>query len=143
MSIDRREMIAALAALGIGPAVFQRAAVTLAAEPEKPTGITPEMVKQAEWIAGVTLSEDDRKKVAQALTRSMGGRDAARHMELANDVAPAIRFDPTLGRLPFEPRGAVAATPQKLSKPTGDDEVAFLNVSQLGHLLRTKQNSSV
>jgi Asp-tRNA(Asn)/Glu-tRNA(Gln) amidotransferase A subunit family amidase len=144
MSIDRREMFAALAALGVGPAVFQRAAVTLAADPEKPTGITPEMVKQAEWIAGVNLSEDDRKKVAQVLTRGIGSRDAARKMELTNDVAPAIRFDPTPGvAATTGPRGAVAATPLKLQKPAGDDNVAFLSIGQLGHLLRTKQLSSV
>ena len=33
------------------------------------TAVTPEMVLQAEWIAGLNLSEDDRKTTAQALQR--------------------------------------------------------------------------
>lgn len=150
MSIDRRQMFAALAALGVGPVVFQRAAVALAAqpdksttEPEKPMTITAEMIKQAEWIAGITLSEDDRKKVARELTRSLRGRDAMRQMPLTNDVAPAIRFDPVGVPRPSEPLGRARATPQKLSKPTGDDAVAFLSVNELSHLVHTKQISSV
>jgi Asp-tRNA(Asn)/Glu-tRNA(Gln) amidotransferase A subunit family amidase len=142
MSIDRREMFAALAALGVGPVVFQRAAVALAAEPEKVTAVTPEMVKQAEWIAGVNLSDDDRKKVATSLTQSLRARDAMRQTELSNDVAPAVRFDPAPGRA-AEPRGAVTPTPQKVTKPAGDDAVAFLSVSELSHLIHSKQISSV
>src|SRR5579859_3476817 len=97
MNPDRREVLAALAALGIGPAVFHRAAATLAADPALPTTITPEMVQQAEWVASITLSDDDRKQVARVLTGHLRGLESAHKFELTNDVAPAVRFDPTPG----------------------------------------------
>src|SRR5579871_641911 len=144
MNPDRRELLAALAALGIGPLVFQRAAATIAAEPARPTAITAEMVKQAEWIAGVSLSDDDRKLVALALTRALRAVEAAHKTELINDVAPAIRFDPTPGTAPVTGgRGTVEATPVELKKPSGDDDIAFLPVTKLAHLIKTKQISSV
>ena len=70
MTPDRRELFAALTALGIGPAAFRRAAAAQAAR-DGPTKVTPEMVKDAEWVAGVTLSDDDRKKVATSLTNAL------------------------------------------------------------------------
>src|ERR1043166_7512533 len=148
MKPNRRELLAALGALGIGPIVFQRAAVAVAADPVKEaakvTTITPEMIKEAEWIAGVTLGEDERKAVARTLTQSLRGQDAARQIELTNDVAPAVRFDPMPGQPPyFGRRGTVAATPAKVNKPEKADELAFLSVTELGNLLRAKQISSV
>ena len=38
---------------------------------EKAVTVTPEMVQQAEWIAGLKLSEADRKSLAGALTGSL------------------------------------------------------------------------
>jgi Asp-tRNA(Asn)/Glu-tRNA(Gln) amidotransferase A subunit family amidase len=144
MNHDRREMLAALAALGIGPAVFHRAAVSLAAEPARPTAVTPEMVKQAEWIADTTLTDDQRKQVARALTNALRNQEALHKIELTNDVAPAVRFDPTPGAVPYTgPRGTVAASKGEFSRPKSDDDVAFLPIAKLGHLLRTKQISSV
>ena len=61
--IARREMLAALAGLGVGTAVFHRALAARAATAPK---ITPEMVEQAEWISGLELSEEDRVVVNRA-----------------------------------------------------------------------------
>jgi len=144
MTIDRRELLAALTALGVGPVVFHRAVVALAAEPAKPTAVTAEMVQQAEWIAGVSLSEDDRKKVASSINGAVRTAEAARKHELTNDIAPAIRFDPAPGAAPYSgPRGNVVASKQDLKKPASDDELAFCSITQLGHLLRSKQVSSI
>jgi len=143
MTIDRRELLASVAALGIGSAVFHRAAVAIAAEPAQPTTITPEMVKEAEWIAGVTLSDDDRKAVARSLTSSLRTKNDARKAELNNDVAPAFRFDPTPGvAAPTGPRGTVSASTVEIKKPASEDELAFLSIAQLGQLLRSKQITS-
>ena len=56
--LDRRKVLAILAGLGVGTAVFQRA---LAAQVEVAGQITPLMVQQAEWVAGIELTEDDRQ----------------------------------------------------------------------------------
>jgi len=144
MHSTRRKFLAALAVLGIGPIAFQRAAAVLAADPPKATEITPELVKEAEWIAGVTLTDDERKQVARALNGARNQVDAARKIELTNDVAPALRFDPAPGVAPYcGTRGTVAPRPVEIKKPAAEDDVAFLPIAALAHLLRSKQISSV
>ena len=77
--------VTALGALGIGSTVFQRA---LIAQAQPAASVTPEMVKQAEWIAGLNLSEEDRKTTAQALQRLLGQLQTLRQVKLDNGVAP-------------------------------------------------------
>jgi hypothetical protein len=55
----RRQFLKSVAALGVGSATFQRA-LAAQVEPEKP--VTAEMVAQAEWIAGLSLTDEERKK---------------------------------------------------------------------------------
>src|SRR4051794_31280917 len=61
---SRRELFAALAAIGVGSEVFQRA---LAVQVEKPAPITADSVREAEWVAGLSLSAEERKSVARTL----------------------------------------------------------------------------
>lgn len=150
---DRRQILSALTALGIGTTTFHRALAAQVDDPPKkdgpkpkddPTRVTPEMVKYAEWVAGLTLTDDERKAVASALTRTLRGYADARKVELPNDVPPAIRFDPTPGEPPYTgPRGTVESPKVDLSKPDSDEDLAFLPLAKLAHLVRTKQVSSV
>ena len=143
-SPDRRQLLHTLAALGIGTAAFQRAAVAEVARADEPPRVTAEMVKNAEWVAGLTLTDDQRKAVAFTLTRTLRGYADARKVELPNDVLPAIRFDPTPGEPPYTgPRGTVEPPKVELAKPDTDEDLAFLPLAKLAHLVRTKQVSSV
>ena len=93
MPMDRRHLFRAVAALGIGTPAFHRAvaAEVLREEPKKEAepikAITAEMVQNAEWIAGLTLTDDERKAVAAGLTRLLGSVNTARKIPLANSVA--------------------------------------------------------
>ncbi len=142
---NRRELIAAVAGLGVGGAVFQRAIVASAQEAAKtPTGVTSEMVKNAEWIAGVELTDAQRARVTGALTRTLNGmRDAAK-VSLGNDTLPAIQFNPAPG-LPSHagPLGTVTAPTGEAKKPESPDDLAFAPLTTLQTLLKTKAISSV
>src|SRR5262245_34111992 len=143
--VSRRELFAAAAALGIGSATFQRAVATQAAAQPKGEAVTAEMVKNAEWVAGITLTDEERKSVAGALTNTQNRIAALRKVEIGYDVAPAMHFTPTPGETPpREGRGKVE--PSKLSeavkKPEADADLAFLPLHQLAELVRTKQVSS-
>ncbi len=142
-SPSRRELFAAVAAVGVGNVTFQRAVVAAAAQP-KVEAVTPEMVKNAEWIAGITLTEGDRKSVAGAMTNLLQRVAALNKLELGNSVPPAIHFNPAPWEAPpKEGRGKVTATPVKDSKkPEKDDDLAFAPLHQLAELVRTKQVSS-
>ncbi len=145
-SPSRRDLLAAAAAVGIGNATFHRAvaataATAAAAQPEG--GVTAEMVKGAEWVAGITLTEAERKTVASEMTRTLRQIAALNKLEITNAVGPAIHFNPTPGEAASGGRGKVMATPIKdAKKPAADDDLAFAPLHQLAELLRTKQVSS-
>lgn len=144
MSLDRREVLAVLAAAGIGNGVFRRAVAAFAQQQPPASDFTAEMVQQAEWIAGIALSDEDRRKVAAELNRWRRGIEAARRIPLTNDVPLAIHFDPMPNqKAPAPERGSVANSPRSVDRPTSADDLAFLGVAQLASLLRKKAISSV
>ncbi len=152
---DRRELFRTLAALGIGSAIFHRSlAAEVAQQPkdDKPSGVTVEMVKNAEWVAGLTLTDDERKAVAGALTRTVAGYAKVRKVELAYGVQPAVQFSPMsvpelIASKAYEhwgkPTVKVDAPKLDIKKPESNDDLAFLGVAKLANLVRTKQVSSV
>src|SRR6516165_10685405 len=142
-SPSRRQILSLLAGLGIGSAVFQRA---LAAQTEKASVLTPEMIQQAEWIAGLTLKEDDRKALINDMKQTLQSFQAIRGVKLANQVPLALAFNPAPWMAPSgEPtRGHVEpigqAAPQR---PAAGEDLAFLPVSSLAALIRTRQVSAL
>ena len=140
--VSRRALFVAAAAVGVGNTTFRRAvAAAAAAQPDG--GVTAEMVKDAEWVAGVTLTDAERKLVASAMTRTLQNVAALNALELGNAVPPAIHFDPTPGEPPGGGHGSVTLAPANdTKKPATDDDLAFLPLHALAELLRTKQVSS-
>ncbi len=139
----RRHLLQLLAALGIGSPVFQRA---LAAQAEQAPGVTAEMILQAEWIAGLKLSEEDRKGLVNSLTQALRDFGAMRAVKLTNDVAPAVAFQPAPWLPPAERiiRGPIEPIHQTAPKrPDTGNDLAFLPVTALAALVRTRQVSSV
>jgi len=142
VSLTRRTVLASLAGLGLGTAAFQRALAAQAAQAEQ---VTPEMIQQAEWIAGITLTEEDRKTVAGAAARDRRRYETLRSVPLANSVPPALAFFAAPPQAAGEVRrGEVrpieSAAPER---PASDEELAFLPVTELAALIRTKKLSSV
>ncbi|MBW3595925.1 MAG: amidase [Planctomycetes bacterium] len=140
--LDRRTVVKLLAGAGIGTAAFQRA---VAAQVQAAGGFTPEMIRQACWIAGLELNEDQQDMAARAVDSAQGGFQAMRRMPVGYDVPPALTFH---AAAPLESCGLERGSVELLEKnavarPESDDELAFLPVSALATLLRTKQISSI
>lgn len=140
---SRRELFGVAAALGFGTATFHRAvAAEVAAQPAAVT-VTPEMIEKAEWVAGVTLTDEQRKEAAKALTSTVRAAASLHKVEITNAVAPAMHFVPNPGQAPStEGRGKVSLAPSAANKPDADDDLAFAPLSQLAELIRTKKVSS-
>jgi Asp-tRNA(Asn)/Glu-tRNA(Gln) amidotransferase A subunit family amidase len=141
--ITRRSVIGLLAGLGIGSAAFRRA---LALQAEQAGKVTPEMIGQAEWIAGIELNEEDRKAIAGSVQRDRQRYEALRKVQLDNSVPPALAF---FAAPPQEAGGDIrrgdvcpieTAPPHR---PQTDEDLAFLPVTELAALIRTRQVSSV
>jgi Asp-tRNA(Asn)/Glu-tRNA(Gln) amidotransferase A subunit family amidase len=139
----RRRLLQLLAGLGIGSAVFQRA---LAAAAEKAPAVTVDMVRQAEWIAGLKFSDEERKTLADGLTRQRRDFETMRAIQLANHVPPALSFDPAPWMPPSTEAVRRSAEPIAQApprKPDATEDLAFLPVTALAALVRTRQVSSV
>ncbi len=141
----RRRAIKILAALGAGGAVFGRA---LAAAAAREGGrVTAEMVREAEWIAGLELAPDERKLMLSGLDELVESFGRIRAVPLDNAVPPALRFDPLPATAvpdgPATPPVAVAVTARGAARPNSDDDLAYASVAELGELLRTRQVSSL
>lgn len=139
----RRRILGALTAAGIATATFRRALAQQAAQEQ---AITSEMIQQAEWIADLELTDEEREATARSLRFAQRGAEQLRAVELDNSVPPAVQFDatPELKSLPEDQRGVVSpAEAQAATRPSGDEAIAFLPVSELAALIRSRQISSV
>lgn len=138
----RRAVLKALAGLGVGGPVVHRA-VAAAAEGGD---VSPEMVRRAEWIAGVEFTDAERAQVARAARESLDDFDALRRVEVGFDVLPAVQFNPAPGLAPAEGVARNRAFPlpsPPAERPASDEDLAFLPVSRLAALVRSREVTSV
>ncbi|MCE9564115.1 MAG: amidase [Planctomycetes bacterium] len=142
--VSRREWFAAATALGVGSVTFQRAIAATAAEQVESATITAEMVKDAAWVAGITLTDNECTAVAARLTLAHMQLAVLRKTNIGYDIPPAIHFTPTPNEPPAKlERGTVSPTKLKGEVPKPDnDDLAFYPLHLLAELVRTKQITS-
>ncbi len=141
VGLRRRAILKGLAGLGIGSVTFRRAMAAQAAQAGR---VTPEMIKQAEWIAGVDFTDDERSSTARSVEQSLRSFGELRTVDVGYDVPPALTF------FPVPPRPAAAIQRNRATpvpgitprRPGSDEELAFLPVAELSALLRSRQVSS-
>jgi hypothetical protein len=139
--LSRRTLLKGLTVLGVGTVTFRRA---LAAQAAQAGAVTPEMIKQAEWIAGLDLTEAERASAARTLARSLRSFADLRKVEIGYDVPPALTFLPAQSR-PAATIHRNQARPVETSssrRPSSTEELAFLPVTELSALIRNRQVSS-
>ena len=152
MSLDRRTFVAQLSVFGLGGAFAE----TLWARARDQERITVEMVKDAEAVAGLEFSEEEREMMLRGLERNLTSYERLREVPIPNSVPPAVRFDPRLPhtRLPGDgepdPPGAAADIPRRFERvrvsgggrvrrPADLEEAAFWPVTRLSELVRSRQ----
>ena len=130
-------------AAGLGSTLLPGA---LACAAQSKGKIDVEMVAAAASLAGLTFTSGQLKSIADDL----GGKAAfvqqyenMRRANLGNSVQPAITFNPrpTGFKMPVE-RRPVVQSPIQASMPKTDRELAFLPLTHLARLLKTRQISS-
>jgi len=113
--------------------------------PDSP--ITAEMIAAAEGVAGIEFTADEREMMRDGLARNEQAYEAIRALEIGNEVAPALLFEPDLPGVDApiaDGADELRATPWPgLARPAGDDELAYASVGQLGELLATRQISAL
>jgi Asp-tRNA(Asn)/Glu-tRNA(Gln) amidotransferase A subunit family amidase len=131
-----------LTALGVGSATFRRA---LAAQAAQAGTVSPEMIKQSEWIAGLELSDAERTSTARSVQRSLQTFADLRKVDIGYDVPPCMTFfprppAPTAGVRRNQAVPAFRLTPRR---PESSEALAFLSVVELSALVQSRQLSSM
>ncbi len=144
---DRRQLLARLAAVGIGGIAFQRALATSVSGQAK---VTAEMIRSAQWIADIELTEAQQAEVAKELNKYLEGQQALLQYSLDADVSPAIAFVPhffvesnAIGEAERKKMfRAEASSPESLPDGIDDPQLPFASIVQLAKGLRQKRWSS-
>ena len=140
LAVNRRLFVEQLTAIGLGTTLLPEALVLAAQDAET---VTLEMLEAGQRIAGVSFTREEQQAILARLNASRGyiaGFQALRRANLGNSAQPAIVFNPLPpGRkLPTGPRSLKLREPD-VSRPSSDDALAFLPVTHLAKLVKTRQ----
>jgi Asp-tRNA(Asn)/Glu-tRNA(Gln) amidotransferase A subunit family amidase len=142
--LDRRGFLSFFGSLGLGGTLLPGALLALAQDAPE---IKLEMVAAAAKIAGLPLTPEAEKAIADGLNRRGGlpqDYQGLRDMGLGNDTPSALVFNPVLAGTKL-PAGAsmLKASKIKIAAPRTDEDLAFLPVTHLAALLRKREVKSV
>lgn len=123
----------------------------LQAQTPAATDITTATIAEAERVAGLRFREAQREMMLEGVTQNLERYEALRKLKLGNALPPAYHFDPLVpggeepAALGVGDRGhGVRLAPQSIAAvPSASEDLAFLSVAQLAHLIRTRQVSSL
>ena len=140
--INRRNLLKALAATGIGTTVFHRAVVAMANQDRE---FDKTALQQAAWVTDMELSDEDAESILASVEDNTKNFQALRKNDLTADIGPASHFQtlpsgkPTINKVA---RNAVPVESVSGQLPTSDEEIAFLPVTELSALIRDKKITS-
>jgi Asp-tRNA(Asn)/Glu-tRNA(Gln) amidotransferase A subunit family amidase len=144
---DRRKLLLSLGALGTGAVLADQAPVDSTAEAQ----ITKGMVNDAEWIAGVELTDGQRQLAAEALENAQRNLQALRAVDVDYSVGNSLVFRPLYPSHACDTGHAIGesgtgeSAGDRLEHPVlvqSPDELAALPVTQLAQLIRSRQITS-
>ena len=154
--VDRRSFMLQVSALGFGGSF----ASALWAGVQDQERVTLEVLRDAEVMAGLEFTPDEREVMLGGLNQQLEAYEALRTVSIPNQVPPAFHFDPRLAHtaLPGQDQGETdeASTEAarrfdrvrpsrqgRVRRPARFEDVAFWPVTRLSELVRTGQVSSV
>ncbi len=142
MEMNRRRFVGYFSGIGLGATLMPGA---LAAIAQDSTIITSDMISSAASVAGLPFTQDEVTTIAQTLNdwKFQENYKRIREIELDNSVSPALVFDPLPAgiKLPSE-RRPLHFTTSRTNIPKTDEEIVFLPVTHLSHLIKTRQITS-
>lgn len=116
--------------------------------PEPPQVVTREMLRQALKLAGLDFTDTQLDMMLPSMNRNLPTFEALRQKNIPLDTEPAFTFHPTQPPTPTKKLTAKAAfhplrSKLKLKRPANLEDLAFLPVTQLAPLIKSRQVSSV
>ncbi len=142
--LTRRRFLAFFSGAGVTSTLFPGVLWSLVQDQQEPR-ITKELLDEAEQIAGLQFTDEERELMLEGLNDQLESFEALRKVELPNDVPPALYFNPVPAGMTVE----VRRRPRRMSRggmqrrPANLEEVAFWPVTRLARLIESRQVTSV
>ncbi len=114
-------------------------------EEEKLSPITRDVVTSAEKLFGLNFTDAKRDSMLDGLKDQLASYQNIRKVELANNIPPAMIFNPIPVGMKFESvrKQFVASAAGNVTVPANFEDLAFYSVGQLAELIRTRKVTSV
>src|SRR5215475_12014107 len=142
---DRRQFLTVCSALGLSSTLFPGVMLGMAEAKEETIEISRDMITRAASIAAVPIAEGDQDLMFDGLRRQLKAYGEIHKLLLANQIAPALLFDPVLPGMKFD----TVRKPLRMSAasvvraPKNLEDAAFYSVRQLSELIRSRKVSSL
>ncbi len=107
--------------------------------------MSPEIIEAGEKLIGLSFTADERLAMINLMRQRLSQYESLRAALLDNALSPAFRFDPRLLTAQSSdayPRVYPTFTAAEAELPAQIEDVAFYSVTQLAHLIRTRQITS-
>ncbi|WP_101444719.1 amidase [Pontibacter ramchanderi] len=106
--------------------------------------ITVDMLRSAQQMIGLNFTDAQLDSATTSVAEFREGYQRIRKQPLANEVTPALQFNPIPVGFEFEQKREKFEVERRkgIKLPTNREELAFYSVPQLAELVRTKQISS-
>jgi len=130
------------ASIGLGSTLLP--GVLWAQAAQQGAEITAATIACAEELAGLEFSEEERATIARGLRNQRQSIAQLRAVVLDNSVAPALVFNPLpAGFTPSTEKRKMVRSRTTVRAVPRDDELAFLPVTELSELMRTRKVTSM
>ncbi len=146
---DRRDFVKLLPAVGVaaitgGAAAEASASQTAQPQQAPPQRVTKEMLKQAEQLIGIELTDAHEAMALPGVNTNLGHYETLRKIDIPLDTEPAVAFHPhpPEKKLAVKP-GKVKFARVEVPKYSRVEDLAFATVPVLAELIRTRQLSPV
>lgn len=105
--------------------------------------VTMEMLKDALATSGLSFSDEDQKTMLEGVNQNLSRYDDLRKLEIPNNVSPPFHFCALVpGMKVNRNRETFRMSVPNVKRPANLEDVAFWPVTQLAHLIKTRQVTS-
>ena len=119
--------------------------LTPAQDAAKPNdaAITTDTIKEAEKLAGITYTNEEREAIARSIGQQAAGFQLRQQHELPNSLSPAMVFDPRLPGEEYAIESQFKRSPAAdVPLPDNDEDIAFAPVTQLARWIASQALTS-
>jgi Asp-tRNA(Asn)/Glu-tRNA(Gln) amidotransferase A subunit family amidase len=155
-NVGRRNFVKVLPALGVAGVAATRTPIDVLAQTPSPSPtptpspsptpaprITKEMMRQAEKLIGIELSDAQEAMALGGVNRNLDSYEAIRKVDVPLDTEPAIAFHPLRARKElYVPKTKFRFGKIETPSFKNAEDLAFATVPQLAELIRTRRITS-